>query len=351
MHVPLPMESGRSAIEQRLATLESREEPTNPSLLSSSVTSLRARELDRHLFKVRSDVSCANVTAWRSAFVRSNRNATMDEAVRALSAASLPQMRRKRTQSAAFSDSLEASSLLSLPTEERVMRRRLMSDFEQHLDSVHPVVDSGGYLEAEGADTSRECQICFDRFRAEDTLHCLHSNLHVVCCKCFYAYAKTNASKHSLETLPCPQCQQTYDRLVLQINLPVDLFERMEMHQASVDWRVALANNVAATLYCECGLVGVIERDSIGDNTVSCAQCDSSYCIKCGNYAHPGIVCPLPRETIRWLERHRGKFCPNCGEGIEKNGGCSHMTCRSCRHQFCWVCLGNWPRCDCRKNN
>ncbi|KAJ3536572.1 hypothetical protein NM208_g6661 [Fusarium decemcellulare] len=32
------------------------------------------------------------------------------------------------------------------------------------------------------------------------------------------------------------------------------------------------------------------------------------------------------------------KPCPGCGWAIEKNDGCSHMTCIKCKHQFCFEC-------------
>ena len=34
--------------------------------------------------------------------------------------------------------------------------------------------------------------------------------------------------------------------------------------------------------------------------------------------------------------------CPQCNSTIEKDGGCNHMICKKCNHDFCWVCLGKW---------
>jgi len=27
---------------------------------------------------------------------------------------------------------------------------------------------------------------------------------------------------------------------------------------------------------------------------------------------------------------------------VEKDAGCFHMTCRSCDHEWCWECSGDW---------
>lgn len=46
-------------------------------------------------------------------------------------------------------------------------------------------------------------------------------------------------------------------------------------------------------------------------------------------------------QTSNWISANT-KECPKCHSTIEKNGGCNHMACNSCKHDFCWVCLGAW---------
>jgi hypothetical protein len=39
-----------------------------------------------------------------------------------------------------------------------------------------------------------------------------------------------------------------------------------------------------------------------------------------------------------WSISKDTRRCPGCRNLIEKNGGCQHMTCRSCKHEFWWCC-------------
>ncbi|EDQ88427.1 uncharacterized protein MONBRDRAFT_32739 [Monosiga brevicollis MX1] len=83
---------------------------------------------------------------------------------------------------------------------------------------------------------------------------------------------------------------------------------------------------------------------------VTC-KCGTTFCFKCQQEWHAPLKCTMlgrwlkkcadDSETSNWLSSHT-KECPKCHATIEKNGGCNHMTCQECRHEFCWQCMGDW---------
>jgi len=84
---------------------------------------------------------------------------------------------------------------------------------------------------------------------------------------------------------------------------------------------------------------------------VICTSCKSSFCFKCGSGYHAPTDCETIKrwltrcaddsETANYISAHT-KDCPKCNICIEKNGGCNHMQCYHCKHDFCWMCLGDW---------
>ncbi|KAK9470935.1 uncharacterized protein V1510DRAFT_398175 [Dipodascopsis tothii] len=84
--------------------------------------------------------------------------------------------------------------------------------------------------------------------------------------------------------------------------------------------------------------------------SVTCS-CGYSFCFGCGLPEHQPCICVLVKkwikkceddsETANWISANT-KECPKCMATIEKNGGCNHMTCRKCKYEFCWICIGSW---------
>ncbi|XP_046983563.1 potential E3 ubiquitin-protein ligase ariadne-2 isoform X1 [Schistocerca americana] len=84
---------------------------------------------------------------------------------------------------------------------------------------------------------------------------------------------------------------------------------------------------------------------------VQCSSCAAAFCFLCGGDYHAPTDCATIRrwltkcaddsETANYISAHT-KDCPRCHVCIEKNGGCNHMQCYNCKHDFCWMCLGDW---------
>ncbi|XP_013615097.1 PREDICTED: LOW QUALITY PROTEIN: probable E3 ubiquitin-protein ligase ARI9, partial [Brassica oleracea var. oleracea] len=92
---------------------------------------------------------------------------------------------------------------------------------------------------------------------------------------------------------------------------------------------------------------------------VSCL-CSNDFCWNCSEDAHRPVDCDTvskwifknndESENTTWILTNT-KPCPKCKRQIEKNQGCSHMTCSApCHFEFCWICLRAFP-CpgDCNK--
>lgn len=87
-----------------------------------------------------------------------------------------------------------------------------------------------------------------------------------------------------------------------------------------------------------------------GEENVSCSNCRTEFCFKCGGKNHKPATCDMVTKWIKknedesgnivWLKANT-KPCPKCHVNIEKNQGCNHMTCRNvskgCGYEFCWM--------------
>jgi hypothetical protein len=82
-----------------------------------------------------------------------------------------------------------------------------------------------------------------------------------------------------------------------------------------------------------------------------CQDCDTAHCSVCGMEWHLLPSCWLLSQSAQeqlsyehWSKDKDTRKCPCCGEGLEKSGGCKHMTCFRCKYDFCWDCLCEWSQ-------
>ena len=68
------------------------------------------------------------------------------------------------------------------------------------------------------------------------------------------------------------------------------------------------------------------------------------YCFECLKPSHGDKSCDyqIEKQFANWTKGKRVKRCPRCKMYTEKNEGCNHMTCVSCKYQWCWLCEGQY---------
>eukprot|EP01130_Rhizamoeba_saxonica_P016721 TRINITY_DN7780_c0_g1_i1.p1 TRINITY_DN7780_c0_g1~~TRINITY_DN7780_c0_g1_i1.p1 ORF type:complete len:476 (-),score=43.64 TRINITY_DN7780_c0_g1_i1:150-1577(-) len=92
-----------------------------------------------------------------------------------------------------------------------------------------------------------------------------------------------------------------------------------------------------------CGYGGTIDSNQL---TASCSKCNHLWCSLCTLSVHQGWTCAEYIDLVqigdedKMAEMWKRKFskkCPKCLVDIEKEGGCSHIVCRACSYEFCWI--------------
>ena len=68
------------------------------------------------------------------------------------------------------------------------------------------------------------------------------------------------------------------------------------------------------------------------------------YCFDCLNPPHgdKSYDYNLEKQFKNLAKAKRVKKCPICQMYTEKNEGCNHMICASCKYQWCWLCEGRY---------
>lgn len=234
-----------------------------------------------------------------------------------------------------------------------------------------------------------ECAICAESYE-HTQIYALACN-HRYCGECYKSYVNMHISSGKLITcmnLECPLTISHGDVALLAnqgkdeesiIKPKIDLISNpllistvsnyIDTHRKQYKWcpatdcnnlieldRDAIANHDEdeSNKYNEKGDLITSKLDRDIDLThvlnVSCPE-NHEFCYKCHRENH--LPCPCwivdlwvqkckdDSETANWIQANT-QPCPECDSLIEKNGGCNHLTCRKCKYEFCWICLGNW---------
>lgn len=195
---------------------------------------------------------------------------------------------------------------------------------------------------------SQMCTVCAT-YQTADKFHTIPCD-HCFCKDCWSTHFETQINQGISTSICCmaPKCDvRVPEDLVLRLLNRPPLRMRYQ-HFAFQDY----VKSHPELRFCpgpNCQII--IRSQDISPKKVICVACKSAFCFQCGNDYHAPTDCQVIKkwltkcaddsETANYISAHT-KDCPKCHICIEKNGGCNHMQCFSCKHDFCWMCLGDW---------
>ncbi|XP_015948237.2 E3 ubiquitin-protein ligase RSL1 [Arachis duranensis] len=195
------------------------------------------------------------------------------------------------------------------------------------------------------------CAICMDSKPSQEIFINQNCN-HSFCDECIAKYVAAKIQENiSNVKCPEPKCKGILEPQNCMSIIPKEVFER---------WENALCENlVLATskkFYCPFKDCSAMLVNDDGNEVVTCSECPHChrlFCARCRVAWHAGMECgefmslnENEREkedlmVINLAKAKRWRRCSKCRIYVEKNEGCSHISCR-CGHHFCYACGKPW---------
>ncbi|KAH8744776.1 hypothetical protein BGZ57DRAFT_778783 [Hyaloscypha finlandica] len=219
-----------------------------------------------------------------------------------------------------------------------------------------------------------ECQVCLEHKLLDEfpqrnpTETCSHA---VACCITCLSQTITAAFEGRMwYDIRCPICNNELKHEDVAEFATQDIFQKYD----NLATRRALASQLPNFRWCpgpKCEY-GEEHPDDPKHPMTTCTSCGFNSCFYHETPWHEGITCDEYNAKItvgavkaekksEKVIRKIAKRCPGCQRYINKNGGCSHMSCKSiviaqdtesimltickgpCGNHFCWSCLHDYP--------
>ena len=189
---------------------------------------------------------------------------------------------------------------------------------------------------------SNECAVCYEDVEEEEKKFNSLPCGHVCCTQCWLNYLKTLIAEAKVEKIKCVEhnCKEIISEefILKHISSDEQLLNKYQKFKKRAEIINDKNKRQCPNPDCESFLL-----KSSKTNYVKCEN-GHEYCFECLKPPHGSKKCDeiMEKEFIKWKKKRRVKRCPKCNIYTEKNEGCNHMTCVSCKYQWCWLCEGEY---------
>ncbi|XP_039278499.1 E3 ubiquitin-protein ligase lubel isoform X2 [Nilaparvata lugens] len=204
----------------------------------------------------------------------------------------------------------------------------------------------------------QECQLCAEKYTMKQMISMLECE-HFCCLGCATHYFTLQITERNINDCVCPFCKQPNldscdgdQALNYFSNLDIQLKGFLEpavheLFQRKLRDRTLMQDpNFKWCAKCSSGFIANPRQ-----RRLVCPDCRSMTCASCRRpweKQHEGVSCA---DYAAWLEKNdpenqidqhlaeHGVTCPKCMARYSlSRGGCMHLTCPHCKHEFCSGC-------------
>ena len=148
---------------------------------------------------------------------------------------------------------------------------------------------------------------------------------HAACAECWKRWIDSKLLKCSIDKqlrVACMFCPKSLpQRMVFEVSpSALDLAEKIEMR-----FRLQASELYPASMQVDCKHPWCVGIGYLGFESVMCFICQEQW------DADAESISDQPCSEMKGV-----KACPTCGVLISKDGGCDHMTCKLCKHEWWW---------------
>mgnify|MGYP002625133919 CR=1 FL=1 len=186
------------------------------------------------------------------------------------------------------------------------------------------------------------CSVCFEEIDKEEKNYNDLPCGHICCTQCWINYLKSLINDANVEKMKCIEhkCNEILPEEFIMKHIEND--EKIVNKYNKFKNRAVILNDPDKKLCPEVNCESFLTK-SKNTKYVKCLL-GHEYCFECLHKPHGKLSCEqvLEKEFQSWKEGKVLKKCPKCKIYTEKNEGCNHMTCTSCKYQWCWLCEGEY---------